>query len=212
MTRKDHVNASTASQLQNNIMHANHIINIIFDAMSASALSTIGVIRRGTAVGEIPGLVQLLPVCIIGIILSGALSYLFEEPTLPSTINDWMYVFGHMISSLIVACGMAYCYKFISPTVVSLLYNLNLVWFVMFQYTVLADINPGHRNLLEYIGLGLVLVASSSSPFIMYFKGIVKNTDKIVGYSQIENRSEYEEKVYQINQQSSSITPSQIND
>ena len=115
---------------------------------------------------EVNGLILTFWSWIIGTILSAILTLIFEY-------NE-LYVHW-TVKTVLLACGhgFAACFFTIfnllsnlktSSLVVQLASSLQIVFMLIGQYTVLIDINPGHYNALEVIGVITILIGSCLVP------------------------------------------------
>ena len=115
---------------------------------------------------EVDGLILVFWSWVVGTVVSGAIMFAFEY--------DRLYVKWTM-KIVLLACGhgFAACFFTIfnllsnlktSSLVVQLASSLQIVFMLIGQYTVLVDINPGHYNALEVIGVLTILVGSFLVP------------------------------------------------
>lgn len=101
---------------------------------------------------------------LFGMLSSGIIMFAVETPTFPSSATCVALLFGHSITAWAATVTQVASLYLISPFAFSILVSLQLVFLLVAQFTVLQDINPGHRNIEEVIGAMLVLLASISKP------------------------------------------------
>ena len=99
-----------------------------------------------------------------GVSMSLILMAIFERPMLPQHCSCQLLLAGHAIS----VSGMNICdilaIILISPQLFSLISNSRLGFMFCAQYTVLHDVNPGYRNVMEIVGAIAVMLGSCLSP------------------------------------------------
>ena len=105
----------------------------------------------------------LMWVFIVNIIISTGLMFIFETPTLPRDWFDTLMVTIHSLSCTLLWPLYMYGTKYISGNTFALIWSLDLVFMLLFQYTFLSSVLPGHRNWMEVMGVLLVLLGSSLS-------------------------------------------------
>ena len=96
-------------------------------------------------------------------ILSSILMLVFETPVLPMNWYDGLLAFIHGSAYGLNILVSTYALKYISGNVMNLIFSLNVVFFLVSQYTILSSVRPGHRNWIEGLGVGFVLMGSSLS-------------------------------------------------
>ena len=103
-------------------------------------------------------------IAVSGVSMSLILMAIFETPMLPQHCSCQLLLAGHAIS----VSGMAICnivaVILISPQLFSLICNSRLGFMFCAQYTVLHDVNPGYRNVMEIVGAIAVMLGSCLSP------------------------------------------------
>ena len=83
---------------------------------------------------------------------------------LPQHCSCQLFLAGHAISVGLVNICNSIAMILISPQVFSLIVNTKLGFQLFAQYTVLRNVNPGHRNVLEIVGGTGVFLGSCVSP------------------------------------------------
>ena len=115
---------------------------------------------------EVDGLILTFWSWVIGSIASAIIMFIFEynELYVEWTVKIVLLASGH---------GFAACFFTIfnllsnlktSSLVVQLASSLQIVFMLIGQYTVLIDINPGHYNALEVVGVLTILIGSFLVP------------------------------------------------
>ena len=99
-------------------------------------------------------------------LLSAALMLALETPVLPSNWFDAAMVMIHSVECAVLWRLYIYAPKHISGNTLTLILTSNVVIMLIFQYTVLSSIHPGHRNWIEVIGVILVLAGCSVSSLL----------------------------------------------
>lgn len=93
-----------------------------------------------------------------------------ETPTFPMSATCVLLLLGHSVSATTGNCFAKFAITLISPVTYSLLASLQLVFFLVAQYTVLKNVNPGFRNWEEVVGGVLVVCGSASHPVYTMYK------------------------------------------
>ena len=94
-------------------------------------------------------------------LLSAVTMLIVEGPVLPRNYYDALLVTVHSLSYAIIWPLYMLSIKYISGNTFAFLASSIIVLMLLAQYTVLSSILPGHRNLMEIIGVVLVLVGST---------------------------------------------------
>lgn len=123
----------------------------------------------------------------LGTVLSGVVMFILEIPIFPRSTTCIMLLLGHSLGSSAGICIQTASLFLISPFTFTILFSLELVVLLVMQYTVLSEINPGHRNMLEVVGVILVLFACISEPiYSLYVQWKLSNTDVSKSKEQVE--------------------------
>ena len=96
--------------------------------------------------------------------------FILETPALPSNWFDSVLVIVHGLTYAAIWPLYIYGPKYISGHTVSAIISTQVVMMLIFQYTVLSSIHPGHRNWMEVVGVILVLVGSAASSVSEMFR------------------------------------------
>ena len=99
-------------------------------------------------------------------LLSAILMLALETPVLPSNWFDGVMVIIHSVECAVLWRLYIYAPKHISGNTLTLILTSDVVVMLIFQYTVLSSIHPGHRNWIEVVGVILVLFGCSVSSFL----------------------------------------------
>ena len=99
-------------------------------------------------------------------LLSAALLFALETPVLPSSWFDATMVTIHSVECAVLWRLYIYAPRFISGNTLTLILASDVVVMLIFQYTVLSSIHPGHRNWIEVVGVILVLLGCSESSLL----------------------------------------------
>ena len=94
-------------------------------------------------------------------LLSAILIFALESPVLPSNWFDAAMVTIHSVKCAVLWRLYIYAPKYISGNTLTLILTSDVVVMLIFQYTVLSSIYPGHRNWIEVVGVILVLLGCS---------------------------------------------------
>ena len=111
----------------------------------------------------------------LGTIVSSILMFIIETPVLPSNWFDLSMVIIHSVTCAVIWPLIMYGSLTITGNTVTIIVSTQVVFMLIFQYTVLSSILPGHRNWMEVAGVTLVLLGSSLSSILE----IVVDTDLI---------------------------------
>lgn len=104
-----------------------------------------------------------------GVIVSLIGMGLFEKQMLPSHMECQLLLAGHAFSASMVSSLGIVSNLLIAPEIYSLIYNLQLVYLFVAQYTVLKTVNPGHRNVTEILGAAVVFAGNCLTPIYSLF-------------------------------------------
>ena len=103
-------------------------------------------------------------------IYSSIFIFILETPVLPSNWFDSVLVIVHGLTYAAIWPLYIYGPKYISGHTVSAIISTQVVMMLIFQYTVLSSIHPGHRNWMEVVGVILVLIGSTASSVFEMFR------------------------------------------
>ncbi len=107
---------------------------------------------------------------VIGTVLSFCVSAATEKLVIPSTVTDWLLVFGHCGTyGVILSTNMYVCSR-LPGVVISLIGGTSVIYMCLAQYTFLSHIQSGNQNALELCGVGVVLLSSIFPPVYAYFQ------------------------------------------
>lgn len=110
--------------------------------------------------------------CLTGTLLSGAVMLSVETPTFPTSPICILLLLGHSACAAAASILAVTAVSLISPVTYSLLNSLQLVLFLVAQYTVLKNVNLGYGNWAEVVGAILVLCASIfEATYTVYTRG-----------------------------------------
>ena len=157
-------------------------VGIVLSAVSGVCLSFLTVTRISTSLSTIDSstiafwefFLGTIPSIICMAVFNG-MTWLptgFETPWMP-TLNhdyhkDWRLLFigVHILCALVISVSTSFAVTGLSAMTISFLSCLSLPCLMLFQYTFLREVNPGHDNVSEYLGFGLVLFATICSPLV----------------------------------------------
>ncbi len=116
--------------------------------------------------------------CVSGGIASALASLAIEKVNWELPWSDWLLVLGHCVT--FVTHMPLYMYASANiPSLVSIIGSTSTVWCIAAQYSILSTVLPGNRNVMEILGIGLI-ICSSVIPSIFKIwrqKGKVKSTE-----------------------------------
>ena len=96
----------------------------------------------------------------IATLISAVTMVIFEHLVWP---ENWYHVFLvaiHSVGFTIQFPLHCFTVKYLSGTTVAILYSTTVAFMLIFQYTVLSSILPGHRNWMEVVGVVFVFLGS----------------------------------------------------
>ena len=99
-------------------------------------------------------------------LLAATLMLALETPVLPSNWFDVTMVTIHSVECALLWGLYIYAPKYISDNALTIILTSDVVVMLIFQYTVLSSIYPGHRNWIEVVGVILVLLGCSMSSLL----------------------------------------------
>ena len=99
-------------------------------------------------------------------LLSAILMLALETPVLPNNWFDATMVTIHSVECAVLWRLYIYAPRYISGNTLTLILTSDVVVMLIFQYTVLSSIHPGHRNWIEVVGVILVLLGCSVSSLL----------------------------------------------
>ncbi len=116
-------------------------------------------------------------ICVIATVISllGALA--IEEINLNISWSDWLLVFGHAAGFGLVLIFYMYACSILPGILNALIACTSNVYLVIAQYTFLSSIHPGNRNVIEILGVVLVII-SSTVPSVIKAKEKSNNEPK----------------------------------
>ena len=120
------------------------------------------IIKRNPFLGDS----HLLWAFLTNTLLSAILMFALETPVLPSNSFDAAMVTIHSVECAVLWRLYIYTPKYISGNTLTLILTSDVVIMLIFQYTVLSSIHPGHRNWIEVVGVILVLLGCSVSSLL----------------------------------------------
>ncbi len=97
--------------------------------------------------------------CIFGGISSLVASLCVEEINLNLPWTDWILIICHSTSFVLLTPPFVIASAYV-PSLVNIIGSTTTIWVVLAQYTVLSSIHPGNRNLMEIIGVVLMILCS----------------------------------------------------
>ncbi len=108
---------------------------------------------------------------LIGTPLSAAPMLIFEYNNLSVdwTMETILLVLANGIGASSLTMFSLLANQITSSLVVQLTSSLHIIMLLIGQYTLLKDINPGHQNLLEILGVCVVFIGSGLIPILMHF-------------------------------------------
>lgn len=119
---------------------------------------------------EVNGFVILFWMSIVGVLLSGVPMIVLETPVLPKSPTCVTLLFAHSLSTAFDTLSIVYALSVLSTQAFSILSSLLIIFIMIAQYTVLSNVNPGHRNLIEIIGAIVVFVGCVWEPISVNWK------------------------------------------
>ena len=99
-------------------------------------------------------------------LLSAALMLALETPVLPNNWFDATMVTIYSAECAVLWRLYLYAPKYISGNTLTIILTSDVVVMLIFQYTVLSSIHPGHRNWIEVAGVFLVLLGCSMASLL----------------------------------------------
>ena len=108
---------------------------------------------------------------LISTILSAVAMMIFEHAVLPETLYEVFLIAGHSFGYVFNLPIYNFTAKYVSGNTVTIIYSTTVVFMLIPQYTVLSSIHPGHRNWIEVLGVGFVLIGSISKSLLELFSG-----------------------------------------
>ena len=110
-------------------------------------------------------------------IFSIVIMFIVETSVLPSNWFDTAMVAMHGLTYAGIWPLYIYIPKYFSGNTLTAIMSTQIAFMLIAQYTVLSSILPGHRNLMEVMGVILVLVGSGASSVFEMFKHKKENND-----------------------------------
>ncbi len=105
----------------------------------------------------------------IGSSLSVLVSLGMEKQTIPSTLMDWLIVFGHCGTfGIMILLKIFVCSSRLPGVVISLIGSTSIIYMTISQYTFLSNLHPGNHNWLEIAGVCIVLTSSILPSIVKY--------------------------------------------
>ena len=105
----------------------------------------------------------------IATLISAVAMVIFEHLVLPQNWYQVLLILGHAIGFVFQWPLYSFTVKYLSGTMVAILYSTTVAFMLIPQYTVLSSILPGHRNSIEVVGVIFVVVGSAlKSVFELY--------------------------------------------
>ena len=141
----------------------NWVIGYTFSVIAGIALSLeLLIIKRNPFLGDR----HLFWAFLANTLLSATLMVALETPVLPSNWFDATMVTIHSVECAILWRLYIYAPRYISGNTLTLILTSDVVVMLIFQYTVLSSIHPGHRNWVEVVGVILVLLGCSMASLL----------------------------------------------
>ncbi len=108
---------------------------------------------------------------LIGSPLSAAPMLIFEHDNLSVdwTMETILLVLANGIGASSLTMFSLLANQITSSLIVQLTSSLHIIMLLVGQYTLLKDINPGHQNLMEILGVCVVFIGSGLIPILMHF-------------------------------------------
>ena len=143
------------------VLHA--IIGYTFSFISGITLTLeLLIIKRNPFLGDR----HLFWAFLTNTLLSATLMLALETPVLPSNWFDATMVTIHSVECAVLWHLYIYAPKHISGNTLTIILTSDVVVMLIFQYTVLSSIHPGHRNWIEVVGVFLVLLGCSMASLL----------------------------------------------
>ena len=119
---------------------------------------------------------------LLGIFVSIILTFTLEVPVLPSTLMDTLCLVGHSVFSGLRYTTLILQVDYLDSTHTGIISICSaMLSAVLFQYTILQDIMPGNRNILEVCGVILMVYAVTQTTLLEILK------DKCWMYRDVED-------------------------
>ena len=134
-----------------------HVVGFILLFVSALTLSIFQAMTK-MKLTEVNPSAQSFLNAITGTAASALLVACAEEPILPSRLQCLLYMVGYAVGMAGACVALTCSLRLVTTMVSALLDPVQLVLLFLVQYTILEDINPGHRNWLEVLGASLIIV------------------------------------------------------
>ena len=129
-----------------------------------------------------------------GIILSLIIMLIVEIKLLPQTLNwtvrDCILVLIHAVSAAMLTILTNQALKFTTPSIVQLAQALQVIFMLVFQYTLVNSLFPSHNVLMEVFGAILVVISSSILPIDQIKNQSQSKSDPYTIIPSEENKSE----------------------
>ena len=103
---------------------------------------------------------------LITTLISMLLMFMFESPVLPNSTENYMFLLGHSVSSTLQWPLYFLAASYVTGGTINITMSLSSVFLLLSQYTILKDIQPGHRNWIEGIGVACVIIANMLSSIV----------------------------------------------
>ncbi len=163
------VNVSTCDQdkLEEFEYYAeNAWLGIILSIVAGLSLTLISLVRRHTQLKTLDADILSFWDFLLSSIPSVIVMLILEDPILPPISDHKSYTLLtiHVISASFVSICTTFSAARLSGTTAAIIGCFALIWLLLAQYTVLAEVNPGHNNVFEYLGLVLVFIGSLGQP------------------------------------------------
>ena len=120
---------------------------------------------------------------LLGIFVSIVFTFILEVPVVPSTLMDIFCFLGHSVSMGLRYATLILQVEYLDSTYTGIISVCsNMLSAVVFQYTILQDIMPGNRNVLEVCGVILMVYAATQTALVEILK------DKCWIYKDVEDK------------------------
>ena len=97
--------------------------------------------------------------CVSGGSVSALASFVIEIINWELPWSDWLLVLGHCVTFVIHMPLYMYASAYI-PSLVPIIGSTSTIWVAVAQYTILSSVLPGNRNVMEVLGIGLIICSS----------------------------------------------------
>ena len=115
---------------------------------------------------DVPPLVKTFFVSAGGLVVSTMFSIYMEEICVSLSLVQCLLVMGHCCAACFSVYMLVYSAHILGSVRCSIGQSLQILVLMVFQYTLMQDIMPGHRNWIEVVGAILLIFGVSCASFL----------------------------------------------